>query len=235
MYDETRLANQDADSKAFTLVYKIALWEADVKKKGNNPGGNLGEVDLSFISGTDVEENSGEDSDSSEDQTKAIRNDLERQKQVTPSTSPLQNKYFAGFMKSSGKQQSDAPAKQAPDEDSISLPSSYTQADNGSSAEKQGQRTGDVTGHGGSMSVQHGSLSPALLDDTHVANLQSVADGVRKGSSLSSSQATDAERINFDAPSQVDSSRGTLMSDEPKVKQGSMIGKSNSTLPERRQ
>jgi hypothetical protein len=42
VYDETMLANPDADSKVFTLAYKLALWEADAKKRGNNPGGNLG-------------------------------------------------------------------------------------------------------------------------------------------------------------------------------------------------
>jgi hypothetical protein len=62
-------------------------------------------VDLSLFSGTDVEENSGEDSDSSEDGMKAIRDDLERQKQVSPPSSPMQNKYLTGFMRSPDKQQ----------------------------------------------------------------------------------------------------------------------------------
>ncbi len=65
MYGETRAAIPDADEKAFALKYKLALWEADVKKKGSNSGDNLGKVDLSSLSETDDEENSGEDSDSS--------------------------------------------------------------------------------------------------------------------------------------------------------------------------
>jgi hypothetical protein len=62
-------------------------------------------VDLSLLSGTDVEENSGEDSDSSEDEMKAVMSDLERKKQLTPPSSPQQNKYFAGLITSPGKQQ----------------------------------------------------------------------------------------------------------------------------------
>ncbi len=139
------------------MVYKIALWKADIQKRGTNPGGNLDEVDLSLFSGTDVEDDAGEDSASSEDGMNAIRKDLERQKQVSPPSSPKENRYLTGFMRSPDKQQAVAQAKQALDEDSISLHSSFKQADNESSAEKQGQRTGDVTGHGGSMSVQHGS------------------------------------------------------------------------------
>jgi hypothetical protein len=54
-----------------------ALWKADVKKKYNNPGGNSGEVDISLLSGTDVEGNIGEDSDSSEDGMEAMRDNLE--------------------------------------------------------------------------------------------------------------------------------------------------------------
>ncbi len=111
----------------------------------------------------------------------------------------------------------DAQAKQALDKDSFSLLSSSEQAGDSSSSKKQGQRTGDVTGHGGSMSVQHGSPS---LSAAHLENLRSAADVIRNGFSLSLSQTTDAERINFVAPSQVDSSSGTLMSDEPKGNQG---------------
>ncbi len=77
MFEETKRANPGADTKAFNLAYKIALWKEDVKKKGNNPGGNSGAVDRSLLSGTDVEGNSGEDSDSSEDGMTAIRDDLD--------------------------------------------------------------------------------------------------------------------------------------------------------------
>jgi hypothetical protein len=162
VYDETRAAIPDSDAKAFALKYKLALWEADVKKMGSNPGGNLGNVDLSSLSETDDEEDSGEDTDSSDDGMKVIADDLERQKKVSPPSSPKENRYLVGFMKSSDKQPQDAQAKQALDKDPISLFSPLEQAVNEASAKKQGQRTGDVTGHGGSMSVQHGSfpLSP---------------------------------------------------------------------------
>jgi hypothetical protein len=94
-------------------------------------------VDLSLFSGTDVKDDAGEDSASSEDGMNAIRKDLERQKQVSPPSSPMENKkYLSGFMKSPDKQQAEAQAKQASDEDSISLPSSFKQANNGSSAKK---------------------------------------------------------------------------------------------------
>jgi hypothetical protein len=56
----------------------------------------------------------------------------------------------------------------------------------------------------------------------HLANLQSVADVIRNGSSLSQSQTAEAKGINLDVPPQVDSSSGTLMSDKPRGKQGSM-------------
>jgi hypothetical protein len=97
LHDETRAAIPDADAKAFALKYKLALWEADVKKKVGNPGGNLGNVDLSSLSETDDEEDSGEDSDSSEDERKAIADDLVRQRQVSPPSSPKENRFLAGF------------------------------------------------------------------------------------------------------------------------------------------
>ncbi len=165
------------------------MWEADVKKKGSSPGGNLGKVDLSSLSGTDDEENSGEDSDFSDDGMKAIADDLERQKKVSFPSSPKENRYLAGFMKSPDKQPQDAQAKQALDKDPISLISPLEQAENGSSAKKQGQRTGDVPGHGGSMSVQHGSPSLDPPNDAHAADLRSAADVIRKSSSLSTGKS----------------------------------------------
>ncbi len=80
VYPEARNANPDVSGQEFALAYRIALLEAGVKKGG----ANLGEVDLSLFSGTDAEENSEDDSDSSEDGVKAIRDDLERQNQVSP-------------------------------------------------------------------------------------------------------------------------------------------------------
>ena len=59
----------------------------------------------------------------------------------------------------------DALAKQALDKDPISLFSSHDQAEDAALAKKHGQRTGDVQGHGGSMSVQHGSSSLDPPDD----------------------------------------------------------------------
>jgi hypothetical protein len=145
-------------------------------------------VDLSLLSGTDADDVNEEDSDASEDKTKELKDDPERRNQVTPPSFPLQNKYLAGFMKSPDNQQADAQTRQALDKDPVSLSSSQKQAENCSSAKKQDQRTGDVTGHGGSMSVQHGSPSLDPLDVAHLANLQSVADVIRNGSSLSLSQ-----------------------------------------------
>jgi hypothetical protein len=150
---------------AFNLAYKIALWKADSQKRGINPGSNLDAVDISLSSETDGEDGSGEDSDSSKDGMQAIRNDLLRQRQVSPPTSPMQNKFLAGFMKSPDKPQSDAQTKQALDEDPLSLSRSLKQTEDISLDEKQGQKTGDVTGHGGSMSAQHGSLSLDSLDN----------------------------------------------------------------------
>ncbi len=156
------------------------------------------------------------------DGIKAIRDDLVRQRQISPPRSPKENRFLPGFMKSPDKQPQDAQAKQALDKDSIFLISLLEQAGNGSSAKKQGQRTGDVPGHGGSMSVQLGSPSLDPPDDAHAADLRSAAEVIRKGSSLFLSQDADSERINFVAPSQVDSSSGTLMSDKPEEGQSSM-------------
>jgi hypothetical protein len=193
-------------------------------KQGSRRGGtNLGEVDLSLHSGTDAEENNGEDSDASENNTKALRDDLERRNQVTPPSSPLQNKYLTGLMKSPEKRLADAQAKQALDEDPIySLSSSQNQVRSSLSALKAKSRAGDVTEHGGSMSAQHGSPSLNLLDIALLANLQSAADVIRNGFSLSLSQVTEAKGINFNAPSQVDCPSGTLMSDKPRDRQRNM-------------
>ncbi len=55
VHAETRTTYPDSDARTFTVVYKLALWDADAKKKGRNPGGNLGKVDLSSLSETDDE------------------------------------------------------------------------------------------------------------------------------------------------------------------------------------
>ncbi len=48
MFAATKLANPDADCKAFNLAYRIALWKADSQKRGINPGSNLDAVDISL-------------------------------------------------------------------------------------------------------------------------------------------------------------------------------------------
>jgi hypothetical protein len=99
-YDEARTANPGVSAKDLALAYRIALLKAGVKKAGINLGGNLGEVALSLFSGTDAKGNSREESDSSEDRTKALRDDLERQNQVSLPSSPIQNEFLNGLMKS---------------------------------------------------------------------------------------------------------------------------------------
>ncbi len=101
VYAETKAAIPNADEKAFSLKYKVALWEADVKKNGGKSGVNLGNVDLSSLSETDDEEDSGENSNPSEDGGKAIADDLLKQRQVSPPSSPKENRYLVGLMKSS--------------------------------------------------------------------------------------------------------------------------------------
>ena len=177
---------------------------------------------ISLLDETDDKEDSAEDSNSSDDGMKAIREDLERQRKVSSPSSPKENRFLAGFMRSSDKQPLDALAKQALDKDPISLFSPLDQAEDEALSKKRGQRTGDVTGHGGSMSVQHGSSSLDPPDDAHAADLRSAADVIRNGTSLSHSQAPSVERNNFVAPSQVDSFSGTLMTDKPVEEQGSM-------------
>jgi hypothetical protein len=97
------------------------LWEADSLKRGINPGQNWEAVDFSPFSDTDSEDSDGEGSASSEDGMQVIRKELLRQKQVPFSTSPLENKYLAGLMRSPDKPQPDAQAKQALDKDPFPL------------------------------------------------------------------------------------------------------------------
>jgi hypothetical protein len=72
----TKLANPDADAKAFNKAYKIALWKADSLKKGINPGQNWDAVDFSPVSDTYSEDSDQESSTSSEDGMQVIRKDL---------------------------------------------------------------------------------------------------------------------------------------------------------------
>jgi hypothetical protein len=175
VYAATRDAYPDTKEDAFSLKYKIALWEADVKKKGGNPGRHLGNVDLSSLDDTDDEEDSAEDSNSSDDGMRAIRDDLEKQRKVSSPSSPKENRFLAGLMRSSDKQPLDALAKQALDKDPISLFSPLDQAEDEAMAMKRGQRAGDVQGHGSSMSVQHGFSSLDPPEDALAADLRSAA------------------------------------------------------------
>jgi hypothetical protein len=116
----TKLANPDADTKAFNKAYKIALWKADSLKRGIDPGQNWNAVDFSPFSDTGSEDSDGKSSTSSEDGMQVTRKDLLRQRQVPSSSSLLENKYLAGFMRSPDKPQPDAQAKQALDKDPFS-------------------------------------------------------------------------------------------------------------------
>jgi hypothetical protein len=71
--------------------------KAGIEKWDTKHGGSLGQVDLSLLSGTDVKDDAGEDSASSDDGMKSIRNDLERQKQVSPPQLPHGEQVSGGF------------------------------------------------------------------------------------------------------------------------------------------
>ncbi len=103
-YEEARIANPDASAKDMALAYRIALLKVGVKKGGTN----LGEVDLSLFSETDGEENGEDDSDASEDKTKALRKDVQRRNQVSPPSSPEQNEYLNHLMKLPEMRQAEA-------------------------------------------------------------------------------------------------------------------------------
>jgi hypothetical protein len=132
-----------------------------------------------------------------------IRNDLLKKKQVTSPSSPKENQFLAGFMKSPVKSQPDEQAKQALDKDPLSLISPTKQAEKGSSDAKQGHRTGDVTGHGGSVSASHGFSSLDPLVNAHLADMPSVAALIRTGLMHSSSHHTDGIEINSNISAQV--------------------------------
>ncbi len=144
-------------------------------------------MDISLSSETDDKDNSGEDSDSSEDGMQVIRNDLLRQKQVTPPSCPKENQFLADFMKSPVKPQLNEQAKQALDKDPLSLISPTKQVEKGSSDAKQGHKTGDVMEHGGSVSASHGFSSLDPLVNAHLADMPSVAALIRTGLMHSSS------------------------------------------------
>jgi hypothetical protein len=91
VFEATKLAYPNVKQKAFDMAYGIALWKAESLKRGINPGSSLDAVDISLSSETDDKNDSGEDSDSSEDGMQVIRNDLLRQGQVSPPSFPKEN------------------------------------------------------------------------------------------------------------------------------------------------
>ncbi len=106
-------------------------------------------------------------------------------------------------MKSPVKLQPDEQAKQALDKDPLSLISPTKQAEKGSSDAKQGHRTDDATGHGGSVSASHGFSSLDPLVNAHLADMPSVAALIRTGFMHSSFQHTDSIGINSNISAQV--------------------------------
>ncbi len=85
------------------------------------------------------------------------------------------------------------------DKDPLSLIAPTKQVENASLDAKGIQRAGDVSGHGGSMSAQHGSASLSSLHDEHLADRQSAADVIRNGSSPTSLHSKEAIGNNSDA------------------------------------
>jgi hypothetical protein len=206
VFEATKLANPNTDHNAFNEAYGIALWKTDNQKRGINPGSNLGAVDISFSSETDDQNNSGEDSDSSEDGRQVIRNDLLRQEQVSPPSSPKENRFLAGLMKSPPKLQLDEQSRPALDKEPLSLLSPTKQAETNSADANQGHKTSDVTGHGDSVSASLGFSSLVFLDNAHQSDMQTAADTIRNGSLLSLSQLTEGTGNNSEASSQVETS-----------------------------
>ncbi len=164
-------------------------------------------MDISLSSETDDKNDSGEGSDSSEDGMQVIRNDLLRQEQVSPPSSPKENRILAGLMKSSPKLQLEEQSRPAMDKEHLSPVSPTKQAKSDSVDPNHGHKTGDVTGHGGSVFASLGLISSlAFLDNAHQLDMQ-TADTIRNGSLLSSFQPTEATRNNSDASPQVETSR----------------------------
>jgi hypothetical protein len=124
-------------------------------------------------------------------------------KQVSPSASSKENRYLIGFMRSPFKPQLDEQAQQALNKEPLSLISRTKQAEDGLLDAKQGQRAGDVKGHGGSVSAPHGSPSLDPPVSAHLAGMPPTAASIRTGSLLSSSQQTDGIRINSNISAQV--------------------------------
>ena len=201
MKEATRLANPDADDRAFNKAYKIALWKADSLKRGINPDYNWEYMEYAPVSDTYSEDSGQDSSSSSEDGLQLIRDDLKMQRRRA--LSPVENRYLEGLKRATDKPLADDQGKQALDKDPLSFLSHLKQAGIITSKEEQLRRAGDVTGHGGSVSAHHGTPSLDLPAVAQLDGIQSAADLIRAGSSSSSSQPADPIRNNSDISLQV--------------------------------
>jgi hypothetical protein len=109
-------------------------------------------------------------------------------------------------MKSPPKLQLEEQSRPALDKEPLSPDSPTKQAKSDSVDANQGHKTGDVTGHGGSVFASLGLSSLAFLDNAHQLDRQTAADTIRNGSLLSLSQHTEATGNNSVASPQVETS-----------------------------
>ena len=109
-------------------------------------------------------------------------------------------------MKSPPKLQLEEQSRPALDKEPLSLLSPTKQAETDSADANQGHKTGDVAGHGGSVSASLGLSSLVSLDIAHQLDRQTAADTIRNGSLLSLSQTTEVTGNNSDASPQVETS-----------------------------
>jgi hypothetical protein len=75
-------------------------------------------------------------------------------------------------MKAPSKLQLSEQSKPALDKNSLSLLSTTKQAEKDPADANQGHRTGDVMGHGGSVSASRGFSSLDSLDNAHLSDMQ---------------------------------------------------------------
>jgi hypothetical protein len=199
--------SQDARPYACLTLTKEERVSVAAATKISNPGCNEDAVDLSLSSLSDSDDGSGEESDTLEDGKQAISSDLLRQRQVSSLTSPKENEYLTGFMRSPAKPLPEIKAKQLLDKEPLSLITPTKQVDIVSMEAEGIQKAGDVSGHGGSMSAQHGSVSPIAFHDKHLADRQSAVDVIRNGSSLSLQHSVEANGNDSNASLQFDASK----------------------------
>jgi hypothetical protein len=106
-------------------------------------------------------------------------------------------------MKSPPKLPLEEQSRPALDKEPLSLLSPIKQAEIDLADANQGHKTGDVKGHGGSVSASLGLSSLVSLD---ILDRQTAADTIRNGSLLFLSQHTEATGNNSDASPQVETS-----------------------------